>query len=352
MQRRTAIVLVMLGILLSIAFPVLAQFTTVPTTTEIRTYTNGINSTITIWAVGFPPSSYVRLEKQADEPSVVVPNRTRFSATVTLVADTGGSIYYADTTGKINSHYTYTFTASDGAVLVVPVSTQIYRSYIQPVVTTCYASLASRLSLGARGRALFYQTGYTRATSDALYADETNIALNSGVSFTVLNGPVCDGQGSRWWQIVTSSAAMEYDQIMYVQESVGTAYLLEPIGTSESVASWRLLPGDRPYWTPVSERFRINIRELPSWCQDEHGQYRARRIAQARYGDVLAVTGMTSDTRWVRVQLYDGTQGWTPTHLGSVNFFAPYLAYNNTVGTFVAPPFVVDPIPAWGNCNW
>lgn len=350
MKFRLSSVLAILGILLTFVMSVSAQFT--PTATEVRTYLNGTNATITIWAVNFPANSFVRLDKEADELALDNVNRYRYSTTSSLQADAGGNVYYVDVAARINSFYTYTFTANDGATLVVPVTTQVQSQPSQWYMTQCNATLPTRLSLGAQGRALSYQVGYTRATADALYADETRIALYAGVPITVVNGPVCDGQGQRWWQVVTMNNIMEYDQIMYVREHAGNDYLIEPTGTVVEVANWRYLPGDNRYWTPASSRFRINIRSLPTWCQDDFGSFRGERIAQARFGDQFVVTAMTSDTRWVQILLPDGRSGWVATHLGSINFFAPYLAYGNTAGVFVSPPPVLDVIPAWGSCNW
>jgi hypothetical protein len=349
MKFRLSFVPIILGILLIFVTSVSAQLT--PVATEVRTYLNGNSATITIWALNFPPNSLVRLDKEADELALDNVSRIRYSTTSSILADAGGNVYWVDV-ARINSFYTYTFTANDGARLVVPVTTQVHSQPGQFYMTQCNATLPTRLRLGAQARAMSYQIGYTRATSDALYADETNIALFAGVPITVVNGPVCDGQGQRWWQVVTMNNTMEYDQIMYVREHAGSNYLLEPLGTVVEVADWRYLPGDNRYWTPASSRFRINKRALPTWCQDDFGAYRGERIAQARFGDRLVVTAMTSDTRWVQILLSDGRSGWVSTHLGSINFFAPYLAYGNTAGVFVAPPPVWDPIPAWGSCDW
>lgn len=354
-MSRSRLIIMIITLLFAWVLPTQAipVVSTAPVLQDTRIYISGITATITIQSYGYAAHEVVRIDKVAEEVNLD-PNGSstyRYSEVFELTADWTGTLYFVDGFAAVNSRYTYTFTRPSGAQLTVPVITQQVQTDVPAYTIDCGPlTLPSRLQIGSEGVALAFQPGYTHATSDLMVSDLTNIEIYRGYGFRVLNGPVCDGQGGLWWKVVTSAQNYTWDQVMYVREFSGTNYLLQPSGVLATVETNRLLPGNTTYWTPDSDRFRVNIRTDPTWCQDG-GKDIAPVITQASAGERYVVTHITSDFRWVRVALANGSFGWVSTHLGSVNFFVPYLAYGNIDGIFVAPPLVWDPIPTRVSCE-
>lgn len=351
-MKRLWILVLMLFVLVPLAFAdgIESVWPAGPTVMDVRTYAGSGFSSVTLTFSHFTPNSYIRVVKNADEPGLYG-DRSRFTTDLVVLANNAGDVYLVDTSVKAGSRYTYTLIDVSGLQAIVPVTIpEVY--LLQPYTVQCVSYLPTRFALGDEGRALFYQDGYTRATVDPLYSDVINIGLYKGDRFVVVNGPVCDGN-SIWWQIYTIKNNRQDDQMMYMRESTGGSYWVEPTGSTQNdIPLNRVLPHSGQYWTPVSDRFGIVVRPLPTWCKQD-GVEIAPEMHQAKAGELYPVRAITSDTSWVQIQLPDGRLGWVGTHFGNINFHVPYHAYGNMDGWFVFPPPYLDPVsvPPWQTCR-
>ncbi len=91
---------------------------------------------------------------------------------------------------------------------------------ITPTVLACSNLLPARLTVGGHGRVTAGDPSNLRESPSSTGTRVRQIY--HAVIFTVLNGPVCDEQGRRWWQIKYN------DSIGWAAEGDNSSYFLEP----------------------------------------------------------------------------------------------------------------------------